>query len=63
MTPPTYPLAIVAAEAPARTKASNDPEPFASRMAGRRKQPLGDVFGRRVPGRHRLRPPEDGTPY
>ena len=45
MTPPTHPLAIVAAEAPARTKASNYPEPFASRMAGRRKQPLGDVFG------------------
>ena len=45
MTLPTYPLAIVAAEAPARTKASNYPEPFASRMAGRRKQPLGDVFG------------------
>lgn len=28
-----------------RTKASNYPEPFASRMAGRRKQPLGALFG------------------
>ena len=41
----TYPAAIVAAEAPARTKPSNYPAPFASRMAGRRKHPLGDLFG------------------
>ncbi len=40
-----YPVAIHAAEAPARNKPSNYPEPFASRMAGRRKQPLGDLFG------------------
>jgi len=40
-----YPVAIRAAEAPARTKPSNYPEPFASRMAGRWKQPLGDLFG------------------
>ena len=40
-----YPVAIVAREAPLRTKASNYPEPFASQMAGRRKQPLGDLFG------------------
>ena len=39
------PIAIVAAEAPARTKPSNYPEPFASRMAGREKRPLGDLFG------------------
>jgi len=39
------PVAIAAAEAPARTKPSSYPEPFASRMAGRRKQPLGDLFG------------------
>jgi len=37
--------AIHASEAPARIKPSNYPEPFASRMAGRRKQPLGDLFG------------------
>lgn len=38
-------LAIVADDAPARTKPSNYPEPFASRMAGRVKRPLGDLFG------------------
>src|SRR5262244_971387 len=41
----TYPVAIVAAEAAARTRQTNYPEPFASRMAGRLKRPLGDVFG------------------
>jgi uncharacterized cupin superfamily protein len=45
MTEQTYPVAIRAQDAPARTKPSNYPEPFASRMAGRRKQPLGDLFG------------------
>src|SRR5438067_10794101 len=39
------PAAFVAAEAPARTKPSNYPEPFASRMAGREKRALGDLFG------------------
>ena len=41
----TYPVAVVAAEAPLRATPSNYPEPFASRMTGRRKQPLGDLFG------------------
>jgi uncharacterized cupin superfamily protein len=45
MASPPCPVALVASEAPLRTKASNYPEPFASRMAGRRKQPLGDLFG------------------
>lgn len=45
MSASSYPVAIVAAEAPARTKPSNYPEPFAARMTGRRKQPLGDLFG------------------
>src|SRR5262245_8766183 len=40
-----YPVAVVAAEVPARVKASNYPEPFASRMSGRLKRPLGDLFG------------------
>src|SRR3954463_4760420 len=40
-----HPVAIVAAQAPAKTKPTNYPEPFASRMAGRLKRPLGDVFG------------------
>jgi len=39
------PVAIVAVQAPPRTKPSNYPEPFASRMAGREKRPLGDLFG------------------
>ena len=45
MANPKYPVAVVAADAPPRTKPTNYPEPFASRMAGRRKQPLGDLFG------------------
>ncbi len=45
MTRPTNPIALVAANAPLRTKVSNYPEPFASQMAGRQKQPLGDLFG------------------
>lgn len=39
------PVAMIAAEAPARTRPSNYPEPFASRVAARVKRPLGDVFG------------------
>ena len=39
------PVAIVATQAPPRTKPSSYPEPFASRMAGREKRPLGDLFG------------------
>ncbi len=39
------PVAINAADAPSRHKASSYPEPFASRMAGRDKRPLGDLFG------------------
>ena len=38
-------VAMNAADAPARRKASNYPEPFASRMAGREKRPLGNLFG------------------
>jgi uncharacterized cupin superfamily protein len=41
------PIALVAAEAPERTKRSNYPEPFFSRMGGRTKRPLGDLFGLR----------------
>ena len=39
------PIAIDAKDAPPRTKPSNYPEPFASRMSGRVKHPLGDLFG------------------
>lgn len=41
----TPPAAIRALDAPQRRVASNYPEPFASRMAGREKHPLGDLFG------------------
>lgn len=47
MTKPAVPVTIVATEAPQRTKPSVYPEPFASRMAGREKHPLGDLFGLR----------------
>jgi uncharacterized cupin superfamily protein len=40
-----FPTAIFALDATPRTKSSNYPEPFASRMAGREKRPLGDIFG------------------
>ena len=40
-----HPVAITAASAPARVKRTNYPEPFASRMSGREKRPLGDLFG------------------
>jgi uncharacterized cupin superfamily protein len=39
------PVAILATEAPVRAKRSSYPEPFASRVAGRDKHPLGDLFG------------------
>lgn len=39
------PVAVVATQVAPRTKPSNYPEPFASRMAGREKRPLGDLFG------------------
>jgi uncharacterized cupin superfamily protein len=38
-------IAVQAEEVAPRTKPSNYPEPFASRMNGREKRPLGDVFG------------------
>lgn len=39
------PAAVDAHAAPTRTKPSNYPEPFASRMTGRVIRPLGDLFG------------------
>lgn len=38
------PVAMLATEIPARRRPSVYPEPFASRMAGREKRPLGDAF-------------------
>ncbi len=45
MTKDRLPVAIEAAAAAPRTRPSIYPEPFASMMAGRVKQPLGDLFG------------------
>lgn len=45
MTADNKPIAVVAADVAPRTKPSNYPEPFASRMAGREKRQLGDIFG------------------
>lgn len=42
---PPRPNVLRAADVPPRTKRSNYPEPFFSRMAGRTKRPLGDLFG------------------
>lgn len=45
----SIPVAIRAADAPLRTRPTNYPEPvaavLASRLAGRHKRPLGDLFG------------------
>lgn len=38
------PIAVVAMQVAPRTKSSNYPEPFASRMTGREKRSLGDLF-------------------
>jgi len=42
---PEPPVALVAAEAPLRAKATGYPAPYAARVAGREKRPLGDLFG------------------
>jgi uncharacterized cupin superfamily protein len=39
------PVAATAADVPARRKPSVYPEPFATRMAGREKRQLGELFG------------------
>src|SRR5271166_2860821 len=39
--------ALFAREAPPRAKITNYPEPFAARVGGRLKRPLGDLFGLR----------------
>jgi uncharacterized cupin superfamily protein len=45
MSQETKPIAITAVEAPVRARPSVYPEAFASRMVGRKKRPLGDLFG------------------
>lgn len=43
--PAPHPIAVSAAEVAARGQPSLYPEPFASRMVGREKRVLGDLFG------------------
>lgn len=49
MSNPTIPVAIMAADAPLRTRPTLYPAPvaamLAARLAGRHKRPLGDLFG------------------
>ncbi|MBI4292967.1 MAG: cupin domain-containing protein [Betaproteobacteria bacterium] len=45
MKPPIFPAAVHAAGVPPRLKTTIYPEPFASRVAGREKSVLGDLFG------------------
>ena len=45
MTDASVPIAIFAADVTPRIRPSNYPAPFASRVAGREKRPLGDRFG------------------
>lgn len=41
----SHQIAIDAGDAPPKARQTNYPEPFAARVAGRRKHPLGDLFG------------------
>ena len=45
MTDRAEPIAVIAMQAEVRGKPSNYPEKFASRVAGREKRALGDIFG------------------
>jgi len=45
MSEKSNPVAVTAADVPAPSRPSVYPEPFASRMAGREKRQLGDLFG------------------
>jgi uncharacterized cupin superfamily protein len=45
MPPTDVPIAARALDVPPRAQATNYPQPFAARMAGRQKRALGDHFG------------------
>jgi uncharacterized cupin superfamily protein len=47
---PGYPAAVAADKAPPKAGQTNYPEPFAAHVAGRSKQPLGDLFGLQYSG-------------
>ncbi len=55
------PIAIVAADVEPSTKPSGYPEPFARRVAGRDRRPLGDVFGLTHFGVNLMRLPPGGV--
>jgi len=57
----TFPIAIDTAQAPPRQVRSVYPEPFASRMQGREKRVLGNVFGLRNFGVNLTRLAPGGT--
>lgn len=65
MSESTPPVALSALDVPPRATKSHDPEPFASRMAGRAKRALGDAFGLANFGVHqnRLAHPPVWTPF
>ena len=48
--PSTKPVALIAADVPPRARNSLYPAPFAGRVAGREKRPLGTAFGLAVFG-------------
>lgn len=50
MSTTSHPIAVFAADVLPRNRPSLYPEPFASRMAGRTKRVLGDLFGLRTFG-------------
>ena len=45
MSKPEPAVALVATDAPLRAKQTSYPAPYAARVAGRAKRPLGDLFG------------------
>ncbi|WP_338054458.1 cupin domain-containing protein [Sphaerotilus mobilis] len=45
MPAPPPPIALLATDAPLRSKPSNYPQPYAARMSGRQKRVLGELFG------------------
>jgi len=47
---PDRPIAIIASEAPARPRPGGFPADLAAKLAGRDKQPLGDLFGLTISG-------------
>lgn len=45
MSNPSHPVALKVADVPPRTRTTTYPQPFAARVAGRDRRPLGEPFG------------------